>query len=251
MMGIYKITNKNTGEIYIGQASNIERRFSEHKQARRQTIDNYINVLGVENFEFEIVEECEENKLDELEQYYINKFDSINSGYNWQQGGFNNSIGSGNGRAKLTEEDVKMIRTAYANHEKPKDIFALLETTGISYSSFQSVWQGQSWSHIMPEVFTEENKAYYIKGLHNFQENLTLEEVKKYREYYATHTAKQTYQLFLQEKGELLKERTFSKILVGDVRKESIYQQVPVYSKLRKRWELNGEPVSTIPGSGK
>ena len=32
----------------------------------------------------------------------------------------------------------------------------------ISFSAFQYCWQGKSWSHIMPEVFTEENKNYYI-----------------------------------------------------------------------------------------
>ena len=58
MIGIYKITNKQNGKSYIGQATNIERRIAEHKQTRTQTIDNYINVLGVDNFDFEIIEEC-------------------------------------------------------------------------------------------------------------------------------------------------------------------------------------------------
>ena len=31
MMGIYKITNKITGEAYIGQTNDIKRRWSEHK----------------------------------------------------------------------------------------------------------------------------------------------------------------------------------------------------------------------------
>lgn len=251
MLGIYKITNKQNGKVYIGQAIDLERRIREHRQARKQTIDNYINVLGVDNFDFEIIEECREEELDEKEQYYIQFYDSVNNGYNWQEGGFNNSIGSGNGRAKLTESDVIMIRTAYANHEKPQEIYKLVEHTGISYGTFQGVWQGRSWSHIMPEVFTEENKQYYLKGLHNFGEKLTLDEVLYYRRYYVNHTAKQTYQLFVSEKGsDVLKQRTFERILTGDVRKESIYKTVPIYSKYRKQWELNGEPVSTMPESG-
>lgn len=32
MIGIYKITNKNTGQVYIGQSVDIERRIQEHKQ---------------------------------------------------------------------------------------------------------------------------------------------------------------------------------------------------------------------------
>lgn len=251
MIGIYKITNKNDGKVYIGQASNIERRISEHKQARQQTIDNYINCLGVENFSFEILEECSIEELDVKEQEYIEKYDSQNNGYNIQQGGFNNSKGSGNGRAKLTEKDVIMIRTAYANHEKPLDVFEKVKNTGISYASFQAAWQGQSWSYVMPEVFTEENKKYYLKGLHHFREVITLDELLEYRKYYINHTRKEVYEKFLKEKGEgLLKQRTFERILTGDVRKESIYLTVPLYKKQQKKWFLNGEPVSTIPGSG-
>lgn len=31
MIGIYKITNKIDGKVYIGQSDNLERRLSEHK----------------------------------------------------------------------------------------------------------------------------------------------------------------------------------------------------------------------------
>lgn len=63
MIGIYKITNKLDGKIYIGQSNNLERRLSEHKQSRTLTIDDYINVLSVENFDFEIIEQCDINEL--------------------------------------------------------------------------------------------------------------------------------------------------------------------------------------------
>ena len=32
MRGIYKITNKNNGKVYIGESLNIERRWEEHKK---------------------------------------------------------------------------------------------------------------------------------------------------------------------------------------------------------------------------
>lgn len=34
MIGIYKITNKNNGKVYIGQSNNVERRIAEHKRKR-------------------------------------------------------------------------------------------------------------------------------------------------------------------------------------------------------------------------
>ena len=93
MIGIYKITNKLDGKVYIGQSDNLERRLSEHKQKRTVTIDDYINVLGVENFDFEIIEQCNLDELDQKEQKYIETFDSKNNGYNIQSGVFNNSQG--------------------------------------------------------------------------------------------------------------------------------------------------------------
>lgn len=237
--GIYKITNKETGQSYIGQSQNCERRIAEHKKKRNLTIDDYINFLGVDAFTYEIIEECSIEQLDEKEKEYIKKYNSIEEGYNHQEGGFNNSIGEGNGRAKLTESDVVEIRTAYNQHKSPKDVYKKYENK-ISYSSFQSVWQGQSWSHIMPEVFTPENKKYYTSGITKDKAFLTSEEVLHYRKYYVNHTAKETYELMCEEKGgKYLKEKTFIKILRGDVRDGSVYKEIPIYKKSIKEWIEN------------
>ncbi len=251
MIGIYKITNKLNGKTYIGQTDNIERRLAEHKQKRKQTIDNYINVIGVENFDFEIIEECNIEELDEKEQYYINKYDTKENGYNYQDGGFNNSSGEGNGRAILTEADVIRIRTAYKNHEQPKKVFEKeFKKLGITKHSFQAVWQGRCWSNIMPEVFTEENKNYYIREMSRERNSIfSKEQVLKYRTYYINHTAKEVYELAKQD-GIKVTLSTVQKMLSGDGKRNNFYKEIPIYSKKRKRWELNGEPVSTIPGSG-
>lgn len=254
MIGIYKITNKQNGKVYIGQASNLEKRISEHKQVRRQTIDNYINVLGLENFNFEIIEECAQDELDEKERYYIEKYDAKNKdkGYNWQDGGYNNSIGEGNGRAKLTGEIIYQMREAYALHDSPSDFYESIKYTGISKASFQAAWQGQSWSHIMPEVFTEENKQYYISQMQ--KERLSLfskEEVIKYRKYYINHSASEVYKLIQEEKGEnFVSLGTVKKMLCGDGKRDNFYKNIPIYSKKQKQWLLNGAPVTTISESG-
>lgn len=250
MIGIYKITNKNNGKIYIGQSNNVEKRISEHKQKRTMTIDEYINVLGVENFDFEILEECNKEELDKKEQEYIKYFNSQEEGYNIQKGGFNNSQGEGNGRALLTEQDVIFIREAYNNHVQPSKFFEEYFSKKITKNQFQAVWQGRSWAHIMPEVFTEENKQYYISEQNKTKALLTKEEVLYYRQYYVNHTMKEVYNKFLQDKGEILKEKTFKSIITGDVRENSIYKEVPIYKKKKRVWELNDEPVSTISESG-
>lgn len=139
MIGIYKITNKLNNKVYIGQSNNVLRRISEHKRHRRVNIDSYINVLGVDNFEFEILEECSKEELDAKEQQYIEQYNSIEDGYNLQQGGYNNSMGEGNGRARLTEDDIIKIRTAYDNHESPKNYYETNYKNKISLSQFQGI----------------------------------------------------------------------------------------------------------------
>ena len=55
MIGIYKITNKLDGKIYVGQSSNIERRKREHFEWNKnshQYIDIIIRELGADNFSF-------------------------------------------------------------------------------------------------------------------------------------------------------------------------------------------------------
>lgn len=75
MIGIYKITNTINNFCYIGQSNNIERRFTQHKspyeQERHSDIPLYkaFKKYGIENFSFEVIEECEEKDLDSKETY--------------------------------------------------------------------------------------------------------------------------------------------------------------------------------------
>ena len=126
MIGIYKITNKNTGKSYIGQSNDIERRFKEHQIAGKKSripVDIAIQKYGKDLFTYEVVEECLIDQLNEREEYWIKFYDTFNNGYNCNPGGNQSSIGENNGRAKLTESDVKIIRQAYANHERQKDVY--------------------------------------------------------------------------------------------------------------------------------
>ena len=247
MIGIYKITNKLNNKVYIGQSNNIERRYQEHFDDKQVTIDDYIAVLGKENFDFEVLEECTLDELSNKEQYYINLYNSKNKGYNFTKGG-TNSKGEANGRAILTEKDVIFIRESYNQHKRQKEIYEYFKNK-ITWSQFQSVWQGRSWSHVMPEVFTEENKTWYKEnnsnGENSFSAKLTNKEVINFRILYKDKTAKEIYEEYnLSDKQ--IKYRTFQKILFGDTYNKNI----PVYKKTLNQWYLNGEPVSTISVSG-
>lgn len=95
MIGIYKIENIKNHKKYIGQSSNILQRWNHHKQeSSNENSNSYEYPLyrafrkyGLENFTFEVIEECDINILDEREIYWIKYYDSFFNGYNQTLGG--------------------------------------------------------------------------------------------------------------------------------------------------------------------
>lgn len=93
MVGIYKITNKLNGKSYIGQAHCIEMRKLQHFAALRSSGKSWYPEARHEcgnvdeDFEFTILQECSPDELDELEEYWINYYDSYNNGYNHTKDG--------------------------------------------------------------------------------------------------------------------------------------------------------------------
>lgn len=90
---IYKITNKKTGKMYVGQTANtIQSRWLEHLSKAKNPKENYLlyQVMrrsGVENFIIEEIEKCPNNKLDEREKYWIKELGTFGNGYNMTAGG--------------------------------------------------------------------------------------------------------------------------------------------------------------------
>lgn len=233
MIGIYKITKKENGKAYIGQSNDIQRRFSEHQTKgveSRIPLDIAIQKYGKDAFTYEVIEECSLEELNEKEIYWIKFYNTVENGYNCSYGGNQQSVGSQNGRAKLTEEDVINIRIAYNNHERQKEVYEKYKDK-ITYSTFQTVWQGKSWSYIMPEVFTEENKKYYIYqnslGSNGTNAVLTDGEIIKARERYVNESAKDIY----EDYKDKMKYQTFQAMLWGRT-----YKNLPIYKKKEKKW---------------
>lgn len=234
MIGIYKITEKeNPKMFYVGKSNDIERRFKEHKtktyEQSRIPFDGYIKEKGIDAFTYEILEECSIEELSEREKYWIDKLNAKASG-NKFEGGLRDVVGSHNPNAKLTEEDVKKIRIAYNNHKRQKDVYEEYKNI-ITFQSFQNVWQGRSWSHIMPEVFTEENKQYYkteqSKGEQGTGAKFTNEEVINIRKRYVNESAKNIY----NDYKDRVSYQTFQQILWG-----RYYSELPIYKKREKKW---------------
>lgn len=86
--GIYKITNLENQMCYVGQAINIAERWKQHikrgigaEQPTRNKLYPAMLALGVENFTFEIIEECKPQDLNAREDYWQDYFKAKEYGY--------------------------------------------------------------------------------------------------------------------------------------------------------------------------
>lgn len=122
MCGIYLIQNEINGKMYIGQAIDIGLRWSTHLSLLQsgkhpsRYLQEAVNKYGIENFTFTVLCECEENKLNELEQYYIFCLETTDPrvGYNRQFGGQTNRP------CKATRDLMSKAHTGKKHSEETK-----------------------------------------------------------------------------------------------------------------------------------
>lgn len=89
-IGIYTIYCPLNNKYYVGYSKNLKKRIGQHKLRLKKGIHNNIflqnayNKYGLINFQFEILENCEEQFLCSLEHYWCNMLNTHNKnhGYN-------------------------------------------------------------------------------------------------------------------------------------------------------------------------
>lgn len=119
MISIYIIHNTINDKKYIGQTnSDIDKRLARHKCASSTwcvKLHNALNKYGKDNFFIELLSVVDdENKANELEDYFITKYDSINNGYNILRGG---NIGEGLRGRHLSDEHKRKISEAQSGEK--------------------------------------------------------------------------------------------------------------------------------------
>lgn len=149
MIGIYKITNLVNGKVYVGKSVDIEERWEDHKREsfnrKSKDYNKYlyqsIRKHGLENFSFEVIEECSKEDLNDREIYWIKEYQSfppdLGKGYNSYPGGEGNY-------PRLNQDQII-------------EIFNLLKTTNLTYEEIVSMY------HTNTEVIYKINngKGYY------------------------------------------------------------------------------------------
>lgn len=166
--GIYKISfkNNNNDKVYIGSASGINNkskldngfynRWRKHiyqlsKNKLKTALQYATNKYGLDNILFEIIEECDSSICLEREQYYIDKYDSYNNGYNSRPKASNN-----NGIV-WSDDQKKKIETT--SREKRDD----------KYKEIEKLYnEGKSTREIANELHISRNTIRKIFNENNF-----------------------------------------------------------------------------------
>ena len=157
---IYKITNLINDKCYIGQTSKFYKiRWKEHKLNYKQENKEYYNYplyrafrkYGIDNFSFEVIEECSLTELNKREIYYIDYYDSFNNGYNQTLGG--------GGTRKYNFDEIEIIKSyeqlktiekvAKSYNCNPQIISSILEKNNIKIKSAIEIAKEKSFNIIL------------------------------------------------------------------------------------------------------
>lgn len=145
-VGIYKITNIINQHCYVGQSRRIEARWLDHKENSQNVNAHSYNYplykafrkYGIENFTFEILEECSIDELNDKEVYWINTLQPY----------YNQTIG-GNFRVtyqKLTYDQVKEIQQLLiADIEGKISHVDLANQYNVSKDTIRDINVGRTW----------------------------------------------------------------------------------------------------------
>lgn len=173
--GIYEIVNDATGERYIGQSTNLESRFRNHKRnlylgrhSNPQLQRAWDQCAGRSNLRFSILEIVEdEEDLTSRERHYVEKYNSINAGYNRMMPG-ESPWARSNAKAQLldtTVEEARRIKAADGKIEKIADHF------GKEEKLVEWIRDGEVFSDALDMYEPENNGIQYYTGDQEFLES--------------------------------------------------------------------------------
>lgn len=243
LTGIYIIRNNINNKVYIGQSTDIKRRWQEHlrsaqpdKYAIKSIRDSKTPIhlamqkYGIKNFQISILENCCKEELNEKERFWIEKFQSTNKniGYNILKGG-QDSLGvkgEYHSQAKLTLEQVCQIRNLLKeNSLSLKEISILynnISTSTLSMINTGKVWKDENIEYPLRMTYTGS------KGSKNPRSCFTEEQVMEIRTLYSQGV---TLKNIPDKYKKLASESAITAILYG-----RSYKHLPIWSKKEQKW---------------
>ena len=243
---VYKITNTLNGKVYIGQTVDYRKRKVGHfsylrRNAHRNIyLQNSFNKYGESSFRIEIIKECTIDELDELEIYYMRKYNSIDrtQGYNMVIGGNTNKSFSDCIRQKMSQSQKGRI----ISEEHRKRIGKWHKGKTISPKDIEKANKTKKdnqiqWGETNPNaVLTNDDVEKLIKDMLN---GLTVEDVmKKYkcsRQTVYGITRNRTYKAILPN----LREKLYN--LNEENKKNTLNKIIPMYLNGSSQNEISKE----------
>lgn len=233
--GIYKIENKINGHIYIGQSTNINKRWkAEIASSNNITDTSYNTVLsqafrkyGIENFDFQIIEECPKEQLNEREIYWISYYNSFKDGYNSTKGGKQSSAPQ-----KLTDETIQLIYEDLLNSSLTMIEIAKkykVSQAFISYVNTGKNWFNDKWSYPIRKTKKQQKK---IKNNHK---NIII--LKKYNK--KPPTAEELKKVLYEQNGNFTQVSKIFKTSPSQIRRLCEYYNLPSHSNDYKSQKQN------------
>lgn len=89
LCGVYSLTHKASGLVYVGRSVDIRRRLDAHRAARNDMlVSRQIRESGFDSFDVQILELCDCSSLDEREAHWVKALGSLHpNGLNLRSGG--------------------------------------------------------------------------------------------------------------------------------------------------------------------
>ena len=149
--GIYKIYREcEPDKVYIGQSTDIKGRYSGHVyyvkniDVHRTELYKAMQQYGIEQFCFEVVEECPEEKLSERERYWIQFFNSVENGYN----------------DKLPQTREELTQEINARLARGEQVTEIAKACEVSRNTIRRVKAQGEWKQLVEGVPTKKGKVY-------------------------------------------------------------------------------------------
>lgn len=251
MIGIYCWTNKQNNKKYIGKSIDILRRKTQHIASAGKYTTEFSKALyqyGLNNFEFEVLEETTIEELNRKETYYIKKYNThyINgSGYNMNYGGDESLEGENNPNSKLKNEEVLEVRNRiFINKEYPKEVYSDYEDK-IGYDRFWSAFHGNTFKNVDTSMIYNLEKN--TSGSKNGRTKLTEKDVLLIRN--KIHIEKEDTFIVFEDYKELISFSAFKKMLRGETWKNvdtSMIKPITTKREGRPKAKLTQEDIINI-----